>query len=148
MMTTISTSALWWLASGLAVAIEVATGTFYLLMIGLGMVAGALASHLGLGAAGQLIAAAVVGGGATALLHWRRLGQAPAIDSRRNRDVNLDIGERIEVARWSGDDTASVQYRGSVWTARRAPGAPPVAGAHRVVAVEGNWLVLAPMETP
>lgn len=144
-MTTVSTSALWWLASGLAVAIEVATGTFYLLMIGLGLVAGALASHLGFGVAGQLIVAAAVGGGATSLLHWQRLRQAPAVDSHRNRDVNLDIGERVEVARWGGDDTARVQYRGSVWTARRAPGVPPVAGPHRVVAVEGNWLVLAPL---
>lgn len=146
-MMSLSTSACWWLASGIALAVEVATGTFYLLMIALGMVAGAAAASLGFGVSGQLILAAVVGGGATGLLHWRRSRRAPAVDSHRSRDVNLDIGERIEVARWADDGTARVQYRGSGWTARLAPGAHPVAGEHQVVAVEGNWLVLAPCDS-
>ncbi len=46
---------------------------------------------------------------------------------------------------WNADGTARVQYRGSVWTARAQAGATPVAGPHRVAAVEGNWLVLAPV---
>ncbi|HSM22228.1 MAG TPA: NfeD family protein, partial [Rubrivivax sp.] len=50
---------LWWLATGGLVAAELATGTFYLLMLALGCVAGALAAHAGLGATGQVAAAAV-----------------------------------------------------------------------------------------
>ena len=94
----------------------------------------------------QLIAAAVIGGGAT-------LGLAllPALDPRtpdlashENRDVNLDIGEHVHVDAWAGDRTARVQHRGSSWGAKLAPGAAPRAGEHVVSAVEGNWLVLSP----
>ena len=140
----VSTVALWWIAAGLTVAVELATGTFYLLMIALGLGAGAVAAHLGLATSGQVIVAALVGGGATAVWHWRRFKQPQSAPSRENRDVNLDIGERINVGTWADDRTARVQYRGSAWTARLAPGAPVTPGVHRVSAVEGNWLVLTP----
>ena len=57
---------LWWLLAGAAVAVEMLTGTFYLLMLALGMVAGALAAHAGASAPMQLVVAALVGGGAVA----------------------------------------------------------------------------------
>jgi membrane protein implicated in regulation of membrane protease activity len=140
----LSTPALWSIAAGIAVAAELATGTFYLLMIALGLASGALAALLGLGVAAQVIVAAWVGGGATAVWHWRRFKQPQSAPSRENRDVNLDIGERVHVRAWIDDGTARVPYRGSVWTARIAPGAAMAAGEHRIVAVEGNWLVLEP----
>ncbi|HEU6455220.1 MAG TPA: NfeD family protein, partial [Roseateles sp.] len=37
----------WWIAAGVLVAIELGTGTIYLLMLAVGAVAGALAAHLG-----------------------------------------------------------------------------------------------------
>ena len=61
--------------------------------------------------------------------------------------MNLDIGERVHVDAWAADRTARVQYRGSAWTVRLAPGAVAAAGEHRVEAVEGNWLVLAPLDS-
>ncbi|MBC7701892.1 NfeD family protein [Aquabacterium sp.] len=140
-----SIATLWWVAAGVAVAAELATGTFYLLMIALGLAAGGLATHLGFGLNAQVIVAALVGGGATALWHWRRYNQPQSAPARENRDVNLDIGERVNVAAWAADRTARVQYRGSAWTARLAPGAPAAPGAHVVSAVEGNWLVLSPI---
>jgi len=143
----LSTPMLWWIAAGVAVAAELATGTFYLLMIALGLVAGAIGAHLGFALAGQVIFAALVGGGATAFWHWRRSRQPREAPTRSNRDINLDIGERVNVRAWAGDRTARVHYRGSAWTARLAPGAAPGSGAHRVVAVEGNWLVLEPAAT-
>ena len=141
----ISASTLWWLLAGIAVASELMTGTFYLLMIALGLAAAALASHLGFAVGAQLLAAALVGGGATALWHWRRARQPSAAPARENRDVNLDIGEQVQVARWADDRTTRVHYRGSTWMARLEPGASAAAGMHRVAAVEGNWLVLAPI---
>jgi membrane protein implicated in regulation of membrane protease activity len=140
----ISSSTLWWLLAGIAIAAELITGTFYLLMVALGLAAAALASHLGLGSGMQLVAAAVVGGGATALWHWKRARAPRSAPAAENRDVNLDVGERIHVAAWDADRTTRVQYRGSTWQARLQPGAAAVAGEHRVAAVEGNWLVLAP----
>ena len=140
----VSASTLWWSAAGVAVVVELLTGTFYLLMLAIGLVAAALAAHLGLTSTWQVIAAAVVGGGATALWHFKRASQPRSAPVRENRDANLDIGERVFVAGWAADRTARVQYRGSGWTARLQPGAVAQAGAHTVSAVEGNWLVLAP----
>ena len=143
----VSQATLWWVAAGLAVAAELATGTFYLLMIALGLACGALAAHLGLNGAGQVAAAAAVGAGATALWHWRRYSQPRSLPARENRDVNLDIGEGVTVTAWGADRTARVQHRGTDWTARLQPGFAAHPGPHKVVAVEGNWLVLAPTDT-
>jgi membrane protein implicated in regulation of membrane protease activity len=142
-----SATTIWWVLAGIAIAVELATGTFYLLMLALGLAAGAVASHLGFSVPLQIVAGAVVGGGATALWRWRRSQEAPQAPAAQNRDVNLDIGERVHVAQWTAERTARVQYRGSVWEARLAPGAAAQAGEHVVSAVEGNWLVLAPIAT-
>ncbi len=136
----------WWVLAGLIVAAELATGTFYLLMIALGMVAGALAAHAGFALTAQIVVAAVLGGGSTAVWHWSRLrDRASELPVHANRDVNIDIGEPVHVDTWAGDRTARVSYRGSTWSARLLPGALPATGLHRVAAVEGNWLVLAPV---
>lgn len=140
----VSPATVWWVAAGLAVAAEMATGTFYLLMVALGLAAGAIATHLGLGPSAQIAAGALVAGVATAAWHWRRAHHPRSAPAASNRDVNLDIGERVHVAAWGVDRTARVQYRGAPWTARLLPGAEARAGEHRVAAVEGNWLVLEP----
>lgn len=141
----LSAASLWWLAAGAAVAAELGTGTFYLLMIALGLAAGAVAAHLGLAESGQFLVAAIVAGGATVLWHWRRSSRRGLpVSTARDRDVNLDIGERVHVAAWASDGTARVPYRGSTWQARLQPGALAEPGDHVVAAVEGNWLVLAP----
>ena len=141
----VSAATVWWVLAGIAVAAELATGTFYLLMVALGLVGAALAAHLGSLVSMQVLTAAIVGGGATAAWHAlrRSRGQADP-DVSTDRDVNLDIGERVNVPAWAGDRTARVPYRGSIWTARLEPGALAVSGEHVVRAVEGNWLILAP----
>ena len=141
---TLSAATLWWVAAGVAVAAELATGTFYLLMIALGLGAGAIAAHAGLSSTWQVASAALVGAAATALWHWKRASHPQSAPPELNRDVNLDIGERVQVEAWGSDGTARVNYRGTQWTARLAPGAERQAGEHRVAGVEGNWLVLAP----
>ena len=139
---------LWWMAAGAAVAIELATGTFYLLMIALGLASGALAAYAGLNGTAQIAVAAIVGSGATALWHWSRQRHPHSLPARENRDVNIDIGETVQVAKWAADRTARVTYRGAGWTARLQPGCAASAGPHQVIAVEGNWLVVAPAAGP
>ncbi len=143
-----SASTFWWMATGVAIAVELTSGTFYLLMVALGLAAAALAAHLGLSAAAQVGIAALVGSGATAAWHFQRARQPHSAAARENRDVNLDIGENIHVDGWAADRRCTVAYRGTTWSARLQPGAPAAAGAHTVVAVEGNWLVLAPVASP
>jgi membrane protein implicated in regulation of membrane protease activity len=142
----VSNATMWWVLAGVLVAIELVTGTFYLLMLATGAVAAAIASHLGVPLAAQLSAAAVVGGGATVGWHLRRARSPSSQPAERNRDVNLDIGEQISVQGWATDGTTTVRHRGANWQARLTPGAAAQPGLHKVVAVEGNHLVLGPME--
>lgn len=142
-----SAATLWWVAAGVLVAIELTTGTFYLLMMAFGLAAAAIAAHLGLSGVTQIVVAAIVGGGATAFWHWRRYKQPTTAPAPQNRDVNLDIGAHVHVNTWATDGTTRIQYRGSEWSARLAPGASAAAGEHVITAVEGNWLVLAPHGT-
>ena len=141
----VSAATAWWVAAGIAIAAELGTGTFYLLMIAVGLAAAAIAAHLGLSVPAQMVTGAIVGAGATAAwwAHRRRSGASDG-PPQQNRDVNLAIGARVHVAAWSPEGTAQVRYRGSGWTARLAPGAPALPGEHVVSAVEGNWLVLLP----
>jgi membrane protein implicated in regulation of membrane protease activity len=138
----------WWIAAGALVALELITGTFYLLMLALGAAAGAVAAHLGLGVSMQVLAAAVVGGGATAAWHVRRSRQPSALPSEENRDVNLDIGQSVQVSAWNADGTAHVQYRGATWQARLAQSGTAMPGRFTIVAVRGSELHLAPATPP
>ena len=134
-------STVWWLLAGGAVAAELLTGTFYLLMVALGLSAGALAAHAGAGIAVQMVAAALVGGGGAALLIARRR-KGPS--ARAQRSVNLDIGETVTVEHWNADGTSQVRYRGATWTALHRPGVTPAPGPHRVVELVGNRLLVEP----
>ena len=133
---------LWWLAAGALVAAELATATFYLLMLALGAAAAALAAHLGAGFTLQLLAAALVGGGAVALWHLGRSRRPAAPAPEANRDINLDIGESVHVAQWDSEGTARVHYRGADWSARFGGSGAPGPGRHVIRAIEGNQLVL------
>lgn len=144
----LSAPVLWWIAAGVLVAIEMATGTFYLLMLALGCVAGAVAGHLGLGTVAQVVAAAVLGGGATVGWHLQRSRQPRAAPAASNRDVNLDIGQAVQVPAWSADGTARVHYRGASWSVRLADSGPARPGAHTIVALQGSELLVAPVNPP
>ena len=145
---TTSTVAVWWVAAGIAVAAELATGTFYLLMIALGLAGAAVATHLGASTTTQIMTAALIGAGATAAWHWHRFRQPRSAPARENPDVNLDIGEHVSVIAWADDRSAHCIYRGSTWIVRLAPDAPLRPGVQRIVAVEGNWLVVTPVDLP
>jgi membrane protein implicated in regulation of membrane protease activity len=140
-----NTANLWWLAAGVLVAAELATGTFYLLMVGLGCAAGALAAHAALGFTAQMLTAAVVGAGATTAWHLKRLRSPAPAPAESNRDVNLDIGQRLQVAHWAADGSARVHYRGASWAVRYAGSGTPQAGEHVIVALNGSELRVAPV---
>ena len=137
-----SEPSLWWMLAGVTVGLELLSGTFYLLMLALGLAAGALAAHAGLATSVQWVVAAAVGGGAVAVWHLRRVREPRPLSADANPDVHLDIGETVQVAQWDEDGTATVRYRGAVWTAVHAAGSAPSTGTHRVRALAGNHLVL------
>lgn len=138
-----SESTLWWLLAGGAVALELVTGTFYLLMLAVGMVAGALAAHLGASVMLQIVVSAVVGGGAVALWHFKRSKDPKPAAANANRDVQMDIGETVHVQQWNEDATASVKYRGAQWTVELADRqVVPQPGLFKVRQLNGNRLVV------
>ena len=136
-----SESTIWWLLAGAVVGIELVTGTFYLLMLAIGLAAAAIASHLGLPLTWQLVTAAVVGGGAVVLWHTMRGDQGSKLPAQSNADVHIDIGEPVFVDAWNTDGTTSVKYRGSNWAAM-THGSGPTPGQHRIKELLGNRLVL------
>jgi membrane protein implicated in regulation of membrane protease activity len=138
----------WLAAAGVTVIFELFTGTFYLLMIALGLGAGALAALVGLGLAAQTLTAAVVGVAATVLLRRSRFGKlvAERRDAGRDPNVNLDIGQTVNVPEWR-DGVARVMYRGALWDveleASVAPGTAAAPGQYTIREVRGSRLIVA-----
>lgn len=131
-------STVWWLVTGLLVAAELMSGTFYLLMLAIGAVAAALAAHMGASLTTQLIMAALIGGLAAVLWRQTRLRREMAEPSQ----LHLDIGETLHVEAWDDQGTAQVKHRGAAWTAISTPTQAPAPGLHRIQAIQGNRLVL------
>jgi membrane protein implicated in regulation of membrane protease activity len=136
---------LWWSVAGAVIVIELLTGTFYLLMIALGLAAGAMAAHAALPMATQLLIAALVGA-AGVLAVQRHKRKHPATPSAQaNPDVNLDIGSSVHIEHatdWNPDGQTTVRYRGADWSAELAPGQQAAAGSFVIEQVRGSVLVL------
>lgn len=137
-----------WLAlAALVVILELFTGTFYLLMIAIGLVAGALTALLGAGSEMQMLSAALIGAFATVLLHKSKYGWRERQDASRNPDVNMDIGQSISVAQWQdqggGKFTARAMYRGAMWDVELQHSAP-LAGVFVIVEIVGSRLMVRP----
>jgi membrane protein implicated in regulation of membrane protease activity len=132
----------WLVAAGVLVIAELFTGTFYLLMIAIGVGFGAIAAWSGASGPTQTLVAAVVGLVATAVLHRSRFGRPARAEATRDRNVNLDIGQRVAVDAWQ-DGRARVMYRGALWDVELGPGALPESGDFRIVEVLGNRLIVS-----
>lgn len=137
---------IWCVAAGILVALEMFSGTFYLLMVAIGLVAGAAAALAGLAFEFQLLSAAAVGIAATWALRRSRWGRRAKPDSGRNPDINLDIGQTLTVTAWHADGrTARAQYRGAAWDVELDAGSQPVSGQFIIREIRGNRLVVANM---
>ncbi|WP_353235310.1 NfeD family protein [Diaphorobacter ruginosibacter] len=136
---------LWWIMAGITVAAELLIGSFYLLMIALGLAAGGLAAFVGIGNTGQILIAALVGALSVLGCYFARRARPGDPSPRSDRSVNLDVGETIYIERWQSDGTAQVRYRGATWTAIHRPGITPATGAHRVSELVGNRLLVDPI---
>lgn len=136
-------STVWWILAVVTVGAEVVTGTIYLLMLAVGLAAGALAAHAGLGLSAQLVIAGVVGTGASLTWHYLRGRSGTGGPATANPDVNLDVGGTVHVEQWNADGTATVKYRGSSWQAIPAPGRTHgTQGPHRIVEISGSRLLI------
>ncbi|HZZ94851.1 MAG TPA: NfeD family protein [Usitatibacter sp.] len=134
---------LWLIAGFVLVIAELFTGTFYLLVIGLGAFAGGVASWTGAHVMVQAVAAAAVAiAGAWAVHHWHeRQPRSPEGDNL------LDRGQPVVLEGWSNEAAglARVRYRGSSWDARLAlrDERPPLGATLYISGQQGNELVVA-----
>jgi membrane protein implicated in regulation of membrane protease activity len=137
-------SIFWWIAAGLLVVLELVSMTFYLLMLALGAVAGALTAHAGMSITVQMIVGAVVGMVAVVAGYQRRKRRPGDPSVRAERSVNLDVGGIVQIDEWGVDGTAEVRYRGASWAVQLRPGFPRASGPHRVVELVGSHLLVEP----
>jgi len=132
---------LWAIGAGVLVILELFSGTFYLLMIAIGMGAGALTSLARVDMPGQMLVAAIVAAIATLLLRRSRFGKTAQPAAEANPDVNLDIGQTVNVPAWQ-DGAARVMYRGAMWDVELAPGEAPAPGVFRIREIRGSRLIV------
>jgi len=135
-----SESALWWAVAGTVIAVELATGTFYLLMLSVGLVAAAIAAYMGATLTTQWVVAAVVGGGAVVAWRSYKKSQPAEAPANANRNANLDVGETVQVDAWEADGTSKVRYRGAQWDVALMPGEIASVGRYTVAEVVGSRL--------
>lgn len=136
-----------WIWFGLAVAAligEVASGTFYLLLVAVALASAGIAAWLDVGLEWQLLICAAVG--LLCLFVLRRTGvlKKKEMNDARNMDLHLDIGQTVSVEAWSDSGRARVRYRGTQWQAELAAGQTPTSGLHVIKEVRGALLVLVP----
>jgi membrane protein implicated in regulation of membrane protease activity len=131
----------WWVAAGVLIVLELFTGTFYLLMVALGFIAGGVAHVLGALPPVQFGVAALVALIAVVALRRSRFGNRKRRDASRDANVNLDIGATVEVDEWR-DGRARTMYRGAQWDVELAPGETEGARWYRITALDGNRLVV------
>jgi membrane protein implicated in regulation of membrane protease activity len=141
-----SLATVWWIVAAVLVAVELATGSFYLLMLALGAAAAAIAAHLDLGLSAQLLIGALVGAGAVAAWHVKRQRAPAAPLPSENRDVNLDIGETVVVDDWDAQNAGFTHYRGARWSVRYIGPGLPRPGAFVIRRVEANRLLVEPKD--
>ncbi|WP_312259845.1 NfeD family protein [Limnohabitans sp.] len=132
---------IWWLVAGGLVALELTTGTFYLLMLALGAAAGAVVAHAGASFTVQVVVAAAVGG--LAVVVWNAYRQRQTEPSAAGETAqHLDVGETVQVDAWDAQGLAQVKHRGANWTAVSTTPHTATSGVHRIQAIQGNRLVL------
>lgn len=142
-----SDATFWLVLAGVLIGSEMLTGTFYLLMLGVGALAGAAAQQMGASVTAQAGIASLVGLSACLAIWQFRAKQTERDAQNPGPNINqLDVGERVTVTEWLPDATCEVRHRGVKWVAVAAnPSGPLQTGPHRIVAVNGLNLVIEAM---
>lgn len=140
-----SSVSIWLILALLLFGIELLTTSFYLLMLSLACLAGALTAYLGWSESSQIALTALLA--VLLLLGLRRFKHQFKI-SPSTPDLNLDIGAKIEVNTFDANGLATVDYRGTQWQARldESIGSinQPQPGFFIIVGMDGNTLLLSP----
>lgn len=137
----------WFGVAALFLLLEMATGTFYLLLVALGLVASGTAAYAGLSLVWQIISGLLVSLIGLVALHRYRQSKGQ-VATQSNPDVVQDIGQSVIVDAWDENGQARVFYRGANWSARIDVDQPVQPGEHYIQTVQGLTLILRPGQYP
>jgi len=128
---------LWMLAGGILIFVELVTGTFYLLVLGLAALAGGVAGWLGLPFWAQLLATLLIAVIGVIMIKRRRPSRASAAGGGNA----IDIGQLVTLDSWvsEADGIARVHYRGALWDAQ-VVGERAAGSTYFIRSVEGSTL--------
>jgi len=129
---------IWWILAALLVGLELATGTFYLLALGVAFVLGGVAAWLGASPTMQMIVGGALSAIALATAHYWRKRVSPSMPM-----PPLDRGATVQVQKWNEDGSARVEYRGTHWNAEVAAPDTVRSATMYIVATRGSTLVLS-----
>ncbi|CAG0940150.1 hypothetical protein GALLN_00870 [Gallionellaceae bacterium] len=118
---------------------EFATGTLYMLAIGLAFIYPAIAEYAGASLGIQIIAlSAGILGHALIVKNWhKRKPSSPP------PNIHSDVGQRVEVIEWLDECTATVKFRGEEWQADKAKAEMPDAAYGIIQSVHGHRLIIS-----
>jgi membrane protein implicated in regulation of membrane protease activity len=134
---------IWVIAGFVLVIAELVTGTFYLLVIGVGAFAGALVAWLGGNELWQaVVGSAVALAGAWGVHHWHGVKNTGVAENSNF----LDRGQPVVLEGWANENAriARVKYRGALWDAKlaRSDDHPSPGATLYITAQDGNTLVV------
>lgn len=127
----------WFLLALVLIALEMATGTFYLLMLAIAMAVGGLASLLHASLSLQLVLSAIAAVAGTIMLRQMRARSANRLSAS-----NLDVGQTVKVLSWRDDGTARVLYRGAEWDAEPESHSVPREATLYIKSTHGSRMIL------
>ncbi len=133
----------WWLAAIALGITEMFTASFYLLVLAAGAAGAGLVASLGGGLAAQFACAAVLSAAGAVLVRKLRPLRRNSMPSQSNPDVNLDIGQTVQVEQWDPSGRSRVPYRGAMWEVELLPGEPAVPGRFLIREIDGSRLRLS-----
>ena len=131
--------AYWFILAFGLLALEMATGTFYMLMLAAALATGGVAALFGLGLPVQITLAALAGIVGTIIL--RRMKSIRPADAASQ---GLDTGQPVQVIAWHEDGSARVHYRGAEWDAEPESADMPHDGMFYIKEIHGSKLILTP----
>jgi len=136
----------WWWILALALSVgEMLTATFYLLVLAAGAAAGGLVAWFGGSVTLQVLATAVVAFGGWVWLWRRNPWRSGKSASEGDRNMQLDVGERIRVERWIDGRSTRVLYRGAQWSVELDPLEPDASAAEGffvIARIDGSRLIV------
>lgn len=126
----------WFLLSLILLAMEMATGTFYLLIASIATAMGGLAAWLSAGVEWQYTLSALTAvTGTLGLRLWksRHAGKA---------NIDLDAGQSVQILTWLDNGCARVLYRGTEWDAEPETAELSHEGIFYIKEMRGSSLII------